>query len=167
MGEWGIDWDKPGAAERFGAVMEARRQGELAQEFKPLRRGWCLECRRFEPRCWNISRARRANGITAQRLHMGTHARHAGRKWRTSDPGLLPGGDIAGMAIFASKSTVQAASGSTTWRSRGSQITRCTLSLPAVRPASPTASFLRRQSRQFAPNGAASTTAHTVRCNRQ
>ena len=42
MGEWGIRWDVPGAGRQFAAVMEARRQGEADEEFKPLRRGWCL-----------------------------------------------------------------------------------------------------------------------------
>ena len=42
MGEWGIRWDRPGAGDQFGALMEARRQAELDQEFKPLRRGWCV-----------------------------------------------------------------------------------------------------------------------------
>ena len=42
-----IAWDQPGAARQFAAVMEARRQGELEQEFKPLRRGWCLGSGQF------------------------------------------------------------------------------------------------------------------------
>ena len=47
MGEWQIGWDQPGAARQFAAVMEARRQGELEQEFKSLRRGWCLGSGKF------------------------------------------------------------------------------------------------------------------------
>jgi len=35
-------WDRPGAGQQFAAVMETRRQAELEEEFKPLRRGWCL-----------------------------------------------------------------------------------------------------------------------------
>ena len=42
MGEWGIQWDQPGAPGQFAAAMEARRQGELEQEFKPVQRGWCV-----------------------------------------------------------------------------------------------------------------------------
>jgi REP-associated tyrosine transposase len=47
LGEWGIGWDKPGAGRQFGALMEARRQGELEEEFKPLQRGWCLGAESF------------------------------------------------------------------------------------------------------------------------
>jgi REP-associated tyrosine transposase len=47
LGEWGLRWDLPGAGREFAALMEARRQGELAKEFKPLRRGWCLGSQPF------------------------------------------------------------------------------------------------------------------------
>jgi len=47
LGEWGISWDKPGAARQFSGAMEARRQGELEQEFKPVRRGWCMGSEEF------------------------------------------------------------------------------------------------------------------------
>lgn len=47
LGEWRIPWDEPGAGRQFSAVMEARRQGELEKEFKPLRRGWCLGSKQF------------------------------------------------------------------------------------------------------------------------
>jgi putative transposase len=47
LGEWRIPWDVPGAGRQFAAVMEARRQGELEKEFKPLRRGWCLGSKEF------------------------------------------------------------------------------------------------------------------------
>ena len=42
MGEWRIDWREPEAGQHFGASMEARRQSELQEEFKPIRRGWCI-----------------------------------------------------------------------------------------------------------------------------
>jgi REP element-mobilizing transposase RayT len=47
MGEWRLDWAQPGAGRQFAALVEARRQGEHEQEFKPLRRGWCLGSRAF------------------------------------------------------------------------------------------------------------------------
>jgi putative transposase len=47
LGEWGIRWDRPGAGRQFAAVMEARRQAELQEEFKPLKRGWCLGSEQF------------------------------------------------------------------------------------------------------------------------
>ena len=42
LGEWGIRWDRPGAERQFSAVMEARRQAELDEEFKPLSADWCI-----------------------------------------------------------------------------------------------------------------------------
>ena len=42
LGEWGIAWDQPGAGARFSAVMEAQRQAERDQTFKPVPRGWCV-----------------------------------------------------------------------------------------------------------------------------
>jgi REP element-mobilizing transposase RayT len=42
FGECGIRWDQAGAARQFGAAMEARRQGEQDQQFKPVERDWCV-----------------------------------------------------------------------------------------------------------------------------
>ena len=47
LGEWGIAWDQLGAGARFAAVMEARRQAERDQEFKPMPRGWCVGSKQF------------------------------------------------------------------------------------------------------------------------
>jgi hypothetical protein len=47
LGEWRIRWDAPDAGRQFSSMMEARRQGELDKEFKPLRRGWCLGSKQF------------------------------------------------------------------------------------------------------------------------
>ena len=47
LGEWGIAWDQPGAGARFSAAMEARRQAEREQEFKPVPRGWCVGSKQF------------------------------------------------------------------------------------------------------------------------
>jgi hypothetical protein len=41
MGEWRLAWDTPDACTKFVAVMQARRQGEWEEEFKPFERGWC------------------------------------------------------------------------------------------------------------------------------
>jgi len=38
---------QPGAGRRFEAVIEARRKAELEEEFKPLRRGWCVGSAEF------------------------------------------------------------------------------------------------------------------------
>ena len=47
LGEWDIAWDNPGADRQFSSVMEARRHGELDQEFKPVRHGWCIGSQEF------------------------------------------------------------------------------------------------------------------------
>lgn len=42
LGEWRVAADNAAGRRRFAAQMEARRQGEADEEFKPVRRGWCL-----------------------------------------------------------------------------------------------------------------------------
>ncbi len=42
LGEWGVAAESASGRRRFAAEMEARRQGEADEEFKPVRRGWCL-----------------------------------------------------------------------------------------------------------------------------
>jgi len=43
----GVPQDSPSGRKYFAAVMEARRQGEQAQEYKAVRRGWCLGDKAF------------------------------------------------------------------------------------------------------------------------
>jgi putative transposase len=69
LGEWRIDWDRPGAAERFRFVMESRRQAELDKEFKPLRRGWCLGSKIFRAEMLNYIEEQRG------RWHYGSELR--------------------------------------------------------------------------------------------
>jgi putative transposase len=47
LGEHGIPKDSPAGRAYFAAAMEARREGEQAQEFKAVRRGWCLGDKAF------------------------------------------------------------------------------------------------------------------------
>ena len=47
LGEHGIPQDSRAGRQYFAAAMEARRQGEQAQEFKAVRRGWCLGDKAF------------------------------------------------------------------------------------------------------------------------
>ncbi len=42
LGKWGVRVDSAAGRRRFAAELEARRQGEADEEFKPVRRGWCL-----------------------------------------------------------------------------------------------------------------------------
>src|SRR3974390_1412926 len=45
--EWASRWNQPGAVAQFSAVMEARRQAERDQQFKPVPRGWCVGSKQF------------------------------------------------------------------------------------------------------------------------
>ena len=47
LGEHGIPQDSSAGRRHFAATMEARREGEAAQEFKAVRRGWCLGDKAF------------------------------------------------------------------------------------------------------------------------
>ncbi len=47
LGEWGIPKDSVAGRRQLAAQLEARRQGESEEEFKPLRRGWCLGSEEF------------------------------------------------------------------------------------------------------------------------
>jgi len=42
LGEWRVPLDNAQGRREFAAELEARRQGEADEEFKPVRRGWCL-----------------------------------------------------------------------------------------------------------------------------
>jgi len=42
LGEWGIPKDSPAGRQRLEEALEARRGAEEGEEFKPIRRGWCL-----------------------------------------------------------------------------------------------------------------------------
>ncbi len=47
FGEWAVPSDSTAGRRQFAAQMEARRAGEREQEFKALRRGWCLGDKQF------------------------------------------------------------------------------------------------------------------------
>ena len=42
LGEWGVAADSAEGRRQFASELEARRQDEADEEFKPVRRGWCL-----------------------------------------------------------------------------------------------------------------------------
>ena len=42
LGEWGIPKDSPSGRQRLEQALEERRGAEEGEEFKPIRRGWCL-----------------------------------------------------------------------------------------------------------------------------
>jgi len=47
LGEWMVPVDSAAGRRMFAREMEARRAGEREQEYKPLRRGWCLGDKAF------------------------------------------------------------------------------------------------------------------------
>ena len=42
MGEWGMPKDSPAGRQRLERALEERRGLAEGEEFKPIRRGWCL-----------------------------------------------------------------------------------------------------------------------------
>jgi putative transposase len=75
LGEWGIAWDRPGAGQTFSAVMEARRQAELDQEFKPLQRGWCLGSEQFRAGMLKYIEEQRGKWHYGRELAESSHAK--------------------------------------------------------------------------------------------
>ena len=59
LGEHGVPLDSKAGRQHFNGVMEARRQGEQAQEFKAVRRGWCLGDKTFRKELLNQMQGRR------------------------------------------------------------------------------------------------------------
>jgi REP element-mobilizing transposase RayT len=47
LGEWGISEDSPAGRQRLEQALEERRGTEEGEEFKPIRRGWCLGEEKF------------------------------------------------------------------------------------------------------------------------
>ena len=47
LGEWGIPRDSPAGRQRLEQALEERREADEGEEFKPIRRGWCLGEARF------------------------------------------------------------------------------------------------------------------------
>jgi len=47
LGAWGIPEDSPAGRQRFEQALEERRGAEEGEEFKPIRRGWCLGEEKF------------------------------------------------------------------------------------------------------------------------
>lgn len=59
LGEHGVPKDSRAGREHFAAAMEARRQGEHDQEFKAVRRRWCLGDKAFRKELLSQMKARR------------------------------------------------------------------------------------------------------------
>jgi len=96
-GEWGIAGDQPGTGARFSAAMEARRQAEREQEFKPVPRGWCVGSKQFRAEMLQYIEEQRGKWhygaelsesaeAKAQRLTMGTRGHLAHLLYRNARP---------------------------------------------------------------------------------
>ena len=102
LGEWGLLWDHPGAGRQFAALMEARRQGELDEEFKPVQQGWCLGGESFRAEMlryvqehrgkwhygaelWESAQAK-AEQVVAQALRSESISEEQLARWRKNHP---------------------------------------------------------------------------------
>ena len=78
LGERGIPKDNPAGRQRLERALEERRSAEEGEEFKPIRRGWCLGEEKFrEELLTQMSERMGAQttmtvGWIAERLAMGT-----------------------------------------------------------------------------------------------
>ena len=78
LGEWGMPEDSPAGRQRIERALEERRGAEEGEEFKPIRRGWCLGEEKFREELLTQMSARlwaettMTVGWIAERLAMGT-----------------------------------------------------------------------------------------------
>ena len=78
LGAWGIPEDSPAGRQRLERALEERRGTEEGEEFKPIRRGWCLGEEKFREELLKQMSARMGSETTmtvgwiAERLAMGT-----------------------------------------------------------------------------------------------
>jgi len=86
LGAWGIPKDSPAGRQRLERALEERRGAEEGEEFKPIRRGWCLgeETFREELLTQMSMRRRRRRG-----------------RWQEADLKTRPKGDPMKVALAA------------------------------------------------------------------
>jgi REP element-mobilizing transposase RayT len=107
FGEHGIPRDSKPGRRHFAAVMEARREGEAAQEFKAVRRGWCLGSAAFRKELLGqMQEQMGAEHYGEERLETSEalaeaiiHSELKRRRWRNEDLGRHPGGDPVKVAL--------------------------------------------------------------------
>ena len=78
LGEWGVPLDSAAGRRRFAAEVEARRQGELDEEFKPVRRGWCLGSKDFRKELLEQIAAQQSGWHYGEELVESAHERARG-----------------------------------------------------------------------------------------
>lgn len=109
LGEHGVPQDSAAGGKYFAAAMEARRQGELAQEFKAVRRGWCLGDKAFRKELLSQMQARRGPEHYGEERFESDEARALAiveeelkrRKWKEEDLKSRRKGDKNKVAIAA------------------------------------------------------------------
>ena len=109
LGEWGIPEDSPAGRQRLERALEERRGAEEGEEFKPIRRGWCLGEEKFREELltqmsermgaehYGEERAETAEAlaelIIAEELKLG--------RWQEADLKTRPKGDSVKVALAA------------------------------------------------------------------
>jgi REP element-mobilizing transposase RayT len=109
LGAWGIPEDSPAGRQRFEQALEERRGAEEGEEFKPIRRGWCLGEETFREELltqmsermgaehYGEERAETAEAlaelIIAEELKLG--------RWQDADLKTRPKGDSVKVALAA------------------------------------------------------------------
>ena len=109
LGEWGIPKDSPAGRQRLEQGLEERRAAEEGEEFKPIRRGWCLGEETFRQELL----AQMSERIGAE--HYGEERTEAveamaeqivaeelkRRRWKEAELKARPKGDAAKVALAA------------------------------------------------------------------
>jgi putative transposase len=109
LGEWGIPKDSPAGRQRLEQALEKRRGAEEGEEFKPIRRGWCLGEETFRKELlaqmserlgaehYGQERAETAEAQAEQIIA----AELKRRRWQEADLKTRPKGDAVKVALAA------------------------------------------------------------------
>jgi hypothetical protein len=109
LGEWGIPKDSPAGRQRLERALEERRGAEECEEFKPIRRGWCLGEEKFREELltqmsermgtehYGEERAETAEGLAE--LIIAEELKRA--RWQKADLKTRPKRDLVKVALAA------------------------------------------------------------------
>ena len=109
LGKWGIPKDSPAGRQRLEQSLEARRGAEEGEEFKPIRRGWCLGDETFRQELlaqmnerigaehFGEERAETAEAVAEQIISEELQR----RRWQEADLKTRPKGDAEKVAFAA------------------------------------------------------------------
>jgi putative transposase len=109
LGAWGIPEDSPAGRQRFEQALEERRGAEEGEEFKPIRRGWCLGEETFREELLTQMSERMGaehygeeRAATAEALAERIIAEELERgRWQEADLKTRPKGDSVKVALAA------------------------------------------------------------------